>query len=122
MKKILLAVLFALAIPLASAATVTALWSAPTTNTDGTALTPGSITQYRVEYGTCAGANFGTRIGDVLTAGTALTATTPNLAPGTYCLRVYAKTSVEGPASNAASIVVPVPVPSAPTNLTISIP
>lgn len=105
----------------AQAATVTAVWSAPTTNTDGSALPASQITQYRMEYGTCVGTAFGTRIGDVLVAGNALTATTPNLGPGTYCLRVYTKTSVEGPSSGTASIVVPVPTPNAPTNLTITL-
>lgn len=51
----------------ALAADITTTWTYPTQNTDGSAIPAsgaGSIASSRVEWGTCAGAAFGTKLGE----------------------------------------------------------
>jgi hypothetical protein len=121
MKK-LTALLALLLVPVAHAATVTVDWTNPSTYTDGTPLPLAAIQQTRIEYGTCSGALFGTRIADVVALGSAVTAVTPNLGPGTYCLRAYTRAGgVESAPTNAIQVIVPVPVPNAPTNLRVTL-
>ena len=107
----------------AIAAVHTATWTKATRNTDGSTIPatgPGSVTT-TVEYGTCNGDAFGTRIGDVVTASTGTTAPTPNLSPGTYCFRArhentYGETSDW---SAVVKLVEAAPKPNPPTGFTI---
>lgn len=116
-------------IGIARADTVTATWVNPTTNTNGSAIPAsgaGSLTQARVEFGTCNGAAFGTKAGEVIrpfTSG-ALTTATLNLQPGTSCIQVKVSNTFggESSASNVTSKVISAPVPNPPTNLTVSDP
>jgi len=110
-------VLLALA-PAATAATVTVDWTNPAFNTDGTPLAASSITRTRIEYGTCAGAAFGTKAGEFVTAGAVITATSPNLAAGTYCFRAFTTAGgVESDPTGAVQAVVAPPKPNPPANL-----
>lgn len=120
--KRLIAFLALLLAPVAHASTVTVDWTQPTTYINGTPLPLAAIQQTRIEYGTCNGALFGTRIADVVALGSATTAVTPLLAPGTYCLRAYTRAGgVESAPTNAIQVVIPVPVPNAPTNLRVTL-
>jgi hypothetical protein len=112
-----LGLLWLLAAPHVWAAPVTIDWDLPTTYVDGTPLPGAAIARTRIEYGTCAaGGAFGVKAGEFSVAGGAVTATSPNLAPGTWCFRAYTTANgVESPASNVASKVVPQPAPSPPT-------
>lgn len=88
-------------------------WTAPTTNTDGTALT--NLTGYRVERSASSG-------GAYTTVGTAtgITFTHAGATAGVNCYRVIALTpTAESMPSNVAckTNVRPTPVPSPPTNL-----
>jgi hypothetical protein len=65
-------------------------WTNPTTRTDGSALTSAQIGSTEVEYGTCSGTAFGTVTGTSATTGAGTSLTISNLAPGTYCFRVFA--------------------------------
>jgi hypothetical protein len=124
MKRFLFAAVAAL-VGCAAAATVTVSWTPPVTNTDGSAIAAtgaGSLTQYRIEYGTCSAPNtFGTKAGEVTRAAPA-TGTTLNLQPGTTCVRVFVANTygVESDASNVTTTVVNPPKPSAPTNVTVN--
>lgn len=113
----------------AHADTVTATWVNPTTNTNGSAIPAsgaGSLTQARVEFGTCNGAAFGTKAGEVIRAFTTgpLTTATLNLQPGTTCVQVKVSNTFggESSASNVTSKVIAAPVPNPPTNLTVTDP
>lgn len=101
------------------AATVTVSWTNPTAYTDNSPLPASAITRTRIEYGTCAaGGAFGTRAGEFVSAGNDTSEASPNLAPGTYCLRAYTTASgVESVASNIASVAVVQPAPRPPTLL-----
>lgn len=83
----------------------------PTQNTDGSAIPasgPGSYASTRAEWGSCAAdGKFGVAAGEQVYTGTATTLATPDLTPGLWCARVYARTSAcdAGP-----------PCESAPTN------
>lgn len=99
----------------AYAGTVTATWVNPTTYVDGSALLPADISRTRLEYGSCSGTAFGTRIGDLIVTGSATTLTA-TLPPGTYCFRAYTTAKgVESAASNLVTKVMPQPAPSPPT-------
>ena len=109
---------------LARAATVTVNWTPPTTNTDGSAIAgtgAGSLTNYRIEYGTCNGTAFGVKAGEITRAAPASTATL-NLQPGTSCVRVFAANTYgsESVASNVATKVVDPPTPNPPQLTTIA--
>jgi predicted phage tail protein len=126
--KILLAVLIlgALVGYKAHAGTLTATWTNPTTNTDSSAIPvsgAGSLTGTRVEYGSCVGTAFGTKAGEVSVTAPATTATTPDLAPGTYCLRAFSKNTYgsESAPSGVASKTISAPTPSPPTLVTIAV-
>lgn len=114
---LVLALLVALITGRAQAADVTASWTNPVQNTNGTAIPAtgaGSIAQNRVQWGTCSGTAFGTAIGaQTIPAATSHVVTLP---PGTYCFRVFAINtySETSPASNVAPKVVPAPVPNPP--------
>lgn len=111
--------------------TVTATWTNPTQNTNGTAIPAsgsGALDGARLEYGTCSAPGvFGTKAGEVARprgSGSMPTTATVNLQPGTSCLRVlvyntFGNTSTP---SNVAVSVVSAPTPGAPTNLTVSEP
>lgn len=107
--------------PLAHAADITVTWTHPTVYTDGSALPVASITQTRVEYGTCTGTAFGTRINQGAVTGSAATIVFRNLPPATYCFRAYTTASgVESAASVTATKVISQPAPGAPSNLTVT--
>lgn len=126
MKRYLLSIALVVLAGVASGATVTTSWNNPTTNTDGSAIPAtgaGSLTQARIEYGTCNGAAFGVKAGEVIRPMPVTTATL-NLQPGTTCERVKVTNTYanESAASNVATRVIDAPTPSAPTNLTVSEP
>ena len=103
----------------AFAADVAVTWTQPATNTDGSAIPatgPGSIASNRVEWGTCNGAAFGTKVGERVVSPAATTATVTGLGPATWCFRAYATNTYaqESAASNAAQRVVNPPVPNPP--------
>jgi hypothetical protein len=111
----------------AFAATATLRWTNPTTNTDDTAIPvtgPGSLVSNRYEWGTCAaGGAFGVRVGEATLQPIGTTATVPNLEPGTWCFRVFARNTynVESAASNVASLIVDAPTPNPPLLSTITV-
>jgi hypothetical protein len=103
----------------AKAADATLSWTPPTHNTDNTAIPatgPGSLSQYRAEWGTCVSGAFGVKAGEKTQAAPATGTTITGLDPATYCFRVFARNTygAESPASNVASKIVPAPVPQAP--------
>lgn len=119
MKKLLpLLLLFPAAVVLAAALNVT--WTNPVQNTDNSAIPasgPGSIASTRIEYGTCNGAAFGTKLGEVVIAGQAESGVLPNLAPGTYCARAFTKNTYgeESDTSGVAQKVIAAPKPKPPS-------
>lgn len=121
--KVLLGLALTSVLAVATAATLTATWVNPTTNTDNSALLSSEIKSTRIEYGTCSAPNvFGTKAGDVVVNGALTTGTVPNLPPGTWCARAYTTNiyNVESAASNVASKVVAAPTPNAPTNFSFN--
>ena len=103
----------------ALAADVAVTWTQPTTNTDGSAIPatgPGSIASNRIEWGTCNGTAFGTKVGERVVSPVATSATVTGLGPATWCFRAYATNTYaqESAASNAAQRVVNPPVPNPP--------
>lgn len=106
------------------AAPLTVTWTNPTTNADGTALPAGQLQGTRIEYGSCAGpGTFGTKAGEFTAPAGATTASTPNLAAGTYCVRAYAKANgLESSASAVATASVAQPPPSPPGSLVVTVP
>lgn len=118
-----LVVLSLLACGIAWAAVHSSSWTKATTNTDGSAIPAtgaGSITT-TVEYGTCNGQGFGTRIADVIAGTSSSTAPTPNLGPGTYCFRAKHTNTygVDSDWSQVAQLIEAPPKPNPPTGLTI---
>lgn len=102
------------------AATVTISWLNPTTNTDSSVIPDtgaGSLQSWRIEYGTCVGTAFGTKVGEITRAravgAPSLTSTTNNFDPGTTCLRGFATNTYgnESPVSNVVSKTVTPPTP-----------
>lgn len=121
MKKIILGLVACLITVAAFATTMTTTWTNPVQNTDNSAIPatgPGSVASSRIEYGTCAGAVMGTKIGEYVVQGNATSGSTPDLAPGTYCGHVFTKNTYgnESAASNDAKVTVTSPTPKAPTN------
>ena len=103
----------------ANAADVTLTWTHPTAFTDGTPLTPAMLANTRIEFGSCAGAAFGTKTGEVNLAPSFLTTTITGLAPGTWCFRAYSKTTalyggLESAPTGVVSKVIPFPAPNPP--------
>jgi hypothetical protein len=113
------------AIP-AHAADATVSWTAPTQNTDGTAIPAsgaGSLTGTRVEYGTCSGALFGTKAGEVTVPAPTSSVVISGFSPGsTACFRAYSSNTfgVESAASAVASKTWPAPTPKPPVIATVS--
>lgn len=116
MKRFLCLLAFVPGICLAGTTLLT--WTPPLTNTDGSALT--NLSGYRIEYGSCSGSLFGTKAGEWTQIAPASSSLSPNLAAGTYCFRVYARSSAstESVASNVTTKVIPPSVPNPPTNVT----
>ena len=117
----LLACAFTLFLPPAThAADATVSWTNPTQNTDNSAIPStgaGSLTGTRVEYGSCVGAAFGTKAGEVTVTAPGTTATITGLSDAaTYCFRAFARNTygAESAASNVASKVMPTPTPKPP--------
>ncbi len=123
MKKTTLFIALVAASLTAMAATLTATWTNPTQNTDGTAIPatgPGSIASTTVEYGPCNAAQtaLASVTGTFSGTGSATTATSPNLAPGTWCAQartVNTYGEVSAP-SNVGVKTIAAPKPNAPTN------
>lgn len=119
--------LLALFLPsLASAATITGVWTFATAYTDSTPMPVADIASTTMQYGSCSGTAFGAPLGAVNVAGPGLQGTTANLAPGTYCLRAFVTTTTaKGGITSAfrdaaAPVVIPFPTPGAPTSFTVT--
>jgi hypothetical protein len=119
MKKLLLLALFPIS---ALAGTATFSWTHPTTNTDGSALPLAQITSTRIEWGSCVGAAFGTKAGEVVVPAPAATITVNNIAAGQMCARAFtlANGNESGPSAVGTKLV-PQPTPSPPTFTTIAV-
>lgn len=109
----------------ALAADVTVTWTHPTQFTDGSTLALGQIASTRVEYGSCSGSAFGTRVGDVTVPAPATTTTIAGFAPGTHCFRAFTRTTAaaggqESAPSAVASRVIAFPPPNPPTIVTVA--
>jgi hypothetical protein len=113
--------------PPTEAATITATWTNPTTNTDGSEIPatqgqPEALQTWRIEYGTCVSGAFGVKAGEFIrtrtTGGPALTTATNNVPTGLTCVRVFVANVAgnESAPSNVASRVVAPSTPSPPTN------
>ena len=96
-------------------------WSPPVTNTDGSTIPAsgaGSITETRVEYGTCtAGGGFGTKSGQVIVGMPATSVEINSFVSGqTVCFRAFARNTygLESAASNVASKTFDPPTPRPP--------
>jgi hypothetical protein len=100
----------------ASTESAALLWTAPTTNTDGTAIT--ATLTYNIYQGP-SGSLVKVQSG---VSGNSATVTTGLTAGSVQCFAVTAiANGVEGPQSNSACVTIPSPSPSAPTNLTITL-
>ncbi len=117
--------------PPADAGTSVVTWTNAPDNTDLSLIVDDGVDEtsyasWRIEYGTCVGTAFGTKVGEIIrtrpVAGASLTTATVNTQSGLKCFRVYAtnKAGNESAASNVGSRTVPAPTPKAPTVLTIS--
>jgi hypothetical protein len=109
--------------PALRAATVTVSWMLPTQYVDNSALAVADIGSTTVEYGSCVAAAFGTKAGQVVASG-AMTSTTVDLGPGTYCFRAFvttvpAKGATSSATSNVATKTVAFPAPKPPTLIDI---
>lgn len=110
----------------ALAADITTTWTYPTQNTDGSAIPAsgaGSIASSRVEWGTCAGAAFGTKLGEASIPAPTRTPVATGLPPATYCVRVYATNTygAQSDASSVASVIVNPPKPQPPVITTATV-
>jgi len=113
---------FALLFPIyVLAAVATVSWSPPVTNTDGSTIPAsgdGSITETRVQYGTCAsGGGFGTAQGQVIVGMPATSVEINSFTSGqTVCFRAFARNTfgIESAASNVASKTFDPPKPRPP--------
>lgn len=122
----LVALLFALLLSCGSAraADLAVSWTYPATNTDGSAIPAsgaGSISGFVLEWGTCSGNAFGTKIGGAAPTSPATSYTVTGLQPGTYCVRIAAVNSyaVVSAFSNVATKTITAPTPNPPV-LTIA--
>ncbi len=122
-----IALAFALLFPIyVLAAVATVSWSPPVTNTDGSTIPltgAGSITETRVQYGTCAsGGDFGTASGQVIVAMPATSVEINSFTSGqTVCFRAFAKNTfgIESAASNVASKTFDPPKPRPPVLMVV---
>lgn len=87
---------------LARAGTLTWTWQNATTFEDNSPLLPADITQTRIEYGTCSGTAFGTKMGEVINAGNGITVSKTGVPAGTYCSRAF--TTAKGKESLASNV------------------
>ena len=129
MKRLACAVVLALALlpTVALAGVATVSWSPPQTNTDGSMIPAsgaGSITETRVEYGTCtAGGGFGTKAGQVIVGMPATSVEINSFVSGqTVCFRAFAKNTygIESAASNVASKTFDPPKPRPPVLVVVN--
>lgn len=119
--------LLVIGITRALAADVTTNWTYPTLNTDGSSIPAsgaGSITSSKVEWGSCVGSAFGTKIGEATIPAPTKTHTATGLPPATYCLRAYV-TNTYGTSSDASGVVTvtvnpPKPQPPVITTATVA--
>lgn len=106
----------------ASAADASLTWINPTTRTDGSALVTADLRGTRIEYGSCSGAAFGTKAGEIVASAGATAATIPGLANGVpHCFRAYARATdgtpsgfVESVATNVVSKTFTLAPPNSP--------
>lgn len=77
-------------------------WTNPVAYDDASTLPVTDITQTRVEYGSCNGTAFGTKLGEVIAIGGKTGTTIPNLDVGDYCVRAY--TTASNAESNASAV------------------
>ena len=108
----------------ARAADMSVSWTYPTTNTDGTAIPAtgaGSISGFVLEWGTCSGTAFGSKLGGAAPAAPATSYTITGLAPGTYCVRLAAVNTyaIVSAFSSVATKTIAAPTPNPPV-LTIA--
>lgn len=118
---LLLSVLFSC---VARSADLPVTWTYPATNTDGSAIPasgPGSISGFVLEWGTCSGTSFGTKIGGAAPTAPATSFTVTGLQPGTYCVRIAAVNTyaIVSAFSNVATKTITAPTPNPPV-LTIA--
>jgi hypothetical protein len=115
--------------PPASAATVTATWTNPTTNTDNSAIPDTgaeSLQSVRIEYGTCVSGAFGVKAGEFVRTRVAgqpmLTTATNNVPTGLTCFRAFVTNAsgAESAPSNLTTTTVNPSTPRSPTNLQTS--
>jgi hypothetical protein len=113
--------LFALLLPpMALSYDATVSWSNPTKNDDGTdipASGPGSLTGIKIEHGSCVGALFGTKAGEVIVPPTPATTTVTGFAAAqTVCFRAAAINTygAQSAFSLVATKTMPTPVPNPP--------
>lgn len=111
---------------LAQAASVNVSWTNPTQNTDGTTIPAtgaGSITGTLIEWGTCSGTAFATKVGEQFVLAPATTYRVDGLAVGTHCFRALTRNTFgqQSAASNVATRVINAPIPNPPTINTVAV-
>lgn len=119
-------VIFALFLFALYANAVTVTWMAPTSNTDGSTISPAGpdvIASYKVEWGTCSGAIFGVKAGEQTLPVTPLTATITGIAAGLTCFRMFATNAggISSDASNAAQKTILPLKPAPPSLITVQL-
>ena len=125
-RKAWMAVAVAAFATVAFAAVLSFSWTAPTENTDGSAIPSsgaGSLTEYVISYGPCnSGRTALTSVtGTVVRAAPNLSAVSPDLAPGTWCGYAQARNTygVLSDPSNVGFKVIDAPKPKPPTNFSM---
>jgi hypothetical protein len=108
--------------PLVQGLEATLTWVHPTQNEDNSLIPistgTGALTSTRIEYGTCSGASFGTKEGEVTVPFPATSTTIGNLRGGrTYCFRAFSINNLNdvSKSSNVVTRVMPNPIPKPPT-------
>lgn len=100
-------------------------WTNPTTNTDSTAIPatcPSGVTKCgklaltRVEYGSCSGTAFGTKVGEITVTAPGTSALVSALVPQMYCFRAIARNdfATDSAPSNVATKTIAPPTPNPP--------
>lgn len=110
----------------ALAADLAVTWAHPTQNTDGSAIPAtgdGALTGTRVEWGSCSGSAFGTKAGELLVPHPTASASVAGLAPGTWCVRAFARNNYgqESASSAVVAKAIAAPVPKAPTLVVVNV-
>lgn len=124
MRKLLALLVFA-ALP-ALAADVTTTWTYPTLNTDGSTIPAsgaGSIASSKVEWGSCVGSTFGTKIGEATVPAPTKTHTVTGLPPATYCVRASVANTygISSDMTAAVTVTVNPPKPQPPVITTATV-